>query len=120
MGIRFPPNHVEMEPFSMCRIAIDLINSAYYCISSGWTSVGEATTMLKTVKFVGIRGNLSIIIIPQGACPRGVFVDPLKRFVCRDTGIRGAGYQGPPAARLNRSAATAAGDRGFALSMETE
>ena len=98
--------------------------------------------MLKTVKFVGIRGNLSIIIIPQGACPRGVFVDPLKRFVCRDsrvparnsgdlgktaqrgvcreTGIRLAGYQGTPAARLNRSAATAAGDRGFALSMETE
>src|ERR1022692_4478130 len=87
MGIRFPLNHLEMEPFSMCRIAIDLINSAYYCISSGWTSVGEATTMLKTVKFVGIRGNLSIIIIPQGACPRGVFVDPLKRFACRDSRV---------------------------------
>jgi hypothetical protein len=43
-----------------------------------------------------------------------------QRGVCRETGIRLAGYQGTPAARLNRSAATAAGDRGFALSMETE
>ena len=54
-GISSPPNRLGMKPGSMRRIAIDLINSAYYFISSGWTSVGEATAMLKTVKFVGIR-----------------------------------------------------------------
>src|ERR1022692_3000516 len=76
-----------MEPFSVCRIAIYFTNTPTNAIASGGHSVGEATTMLKTVKFVGIRGNLSIIIIPQGACPRGVFVDPLKRFACRDSRV---------------------------------